>query len=48
MTLILDIWHSFRALPLWVLLVVNGVSLAFDIPDAWKWLNGDRRVAGRP
>lgn len=33
---------------LWLLLVVDGVSLAFDIPDAWKWLRGDRAIAGAP
>lgn len=55
MTLFLDIWRSYRALSLWVqiwvnviLVPVNIASLAFDIPDAWKGLNGDRRVAGRP
>jgi len=31
---------------LWILLVVNAISLAFDIPDALKWREGDRRVAG--
>lgn len=32
---------------LWLLLVVDGVSLAFDIPDAWKWLRGDHAIAGK-
>ncbi|MBL1434736.1 MAG: hypothetical protein COB08_000845 [Rhodobacteraceae bacterium] len=32
---------------LWVLLVVDTISLAFDIPDALKWRKGDRRVAGK-
>lgn len=32
---------------LWVLLVVDLVSLMFDYPDAVKWLKGDRAVAGR-
>ncbi len=32
---------------LWVLLVVNAISLGFDIPDAFKWLKGDRAVAGK-
>jgi len=31
---------------LWILLVVNAISLGFDIPDALKWHKGDRRVAG--
>ena len=26
----------------WTLLIINGVSLAFDIPDTWRWLRGDR------
>ncbi|WP_456389283.1 hypothetical protein [Profundibacter sp.] len=30
---------------LWLLLVVDGVSLAFDIPDTWKWAKGDRAIA---
>ena len=32
---------------LWVLLIVDAVSLLFDYPDALKWLRGDRGVAGR-
>ena len=32
---------------LWVLLVVDGVSLCFDIRDGWLWFKGDRAVAGR-
>ena len=31
---------------LWLLLLVDGISLAFDIPDAWKWWQGDRKPAG--
>jgi len=31
---------------LWLLFAVDGLSLAFDIPDAWKWWKGDRAVAG--
>lgn len=27
------------------LLVTNMISLAFDYPDAWRWLKGDRDVA---
>jgi hypothetical protein len=30
-----------------VLAVVNTISLAFDYPDSYKWLKGDRAVAGR-
>lgn len=29
-----------------VLLVTNMISLAFDYPDALKWLGGDRKVSG--
>ena len=28
-----------------LLLAVDGLSLAFDIPDTWKWVKGDRAVA---
>lgn len=31
---------------LWVLLGTNAISLAFDYPDARKWLSGDRKPAG--
>jgi len=31
---------------LWILLVVDAISLAFDFPDARKWWKGDRAVAG--
>ncbi len=31
---------------LWVLLVIDVVSLAFDYPDAIKWIKGDRKPAG--
>jgi hypothetical protein len=27
-----------------ILLVVNAFSLAFDYPDSYKWLKGDRAV----
>ena len=30
----------------WALLIVNSVSLAFDLIDSTKWLRGDRAVAG--
>lgn len=29
-----------------VVLLVNGVSLAFDALDSWRWLKGDRAVPG--
>lgn len=29
-----------------VVLVVNGISLAFDALDSWRWLKGDREVPG--
>jgi hypothetical protein len=32
---------------LWLLLVVDGLSLLFDGPEALKWLRGDRRIAGQ-
>ena len=35
------------AIYLWVLLIVDAVSLLIDYPDALKWLRGDRHVAGR-
>jgi len=31
----------------WLLLVVNGVSLAFDALDSWRWIRGERDVPGR-
>jgi len=33
------------ALFLKVLLVIDVISLAFDYPDAWKWLKGERGAA---
>jgi len=30
---------------LWILLIANVISLAFDYPDALKWLKGDREPA---
>jgi len=30
---------------IWLLLVVDLLSLAFDYPDAWKWWKGDRAIA---
>ena len=32
---------------IWLLFFVDGISLAFDVPDALKWLRGDRAVAGK-
>ena len=32
---------------LWALLIVNAVSLGFDLRDGWLWAKGDRAVAGR-
>jgi len=32
---------------LWLLLLIDAISLAFDIPDAIKWLKGDRAIAGK-
>ncbi len=32
---------------LWILLVVNAISLGFDFPDALKWWRGDRAIAGK-
>lgn len=32
---------------LWLVLCVDLFSLAFDIPDSWKWWRGDRAVSGR-
>lgn len=29
---------------LWVLLVVDAISLGFDYPDAWRWWKGERGV----
>lgn len=30
-----------------MLLAINGISLAFDARDAWRWLQGDRAVPRR-
>lgn len=32
---------------LWVLLMVDAISLAFDYPDAVKWWRGERKPAGK-
>ena len=31
---------------LWILIIVDGISLMFDFPDALKWRKGDRAIAG--
>lgn len=28
-----------------LLFVIDAISLAFDIPDVWKWYKGDRNIA---
>lgn len=30
-----------------LLLIVNGVSLVFDMLDSWRWLRGERDIPGR-
>jgi hypothetical protein len=32
---------------LWILLVVDIISLIFDYPDAYKWWRGERSPAGK-
>ena len=32
---------------LWVLLVVDLISLGFDYTDAWQWFKGHREIPGR-
>lgn len=29
-----------------ILFVINGISLAFDAVDSWRWLRGEREVPG--
>ena len=29
---------------LWALLITDVISLVFDVPDSYKWLNGERHV----
>ncbi|SLN61694.1 hypothetical protein PEL8287_03348 [Roseovarius litorisediminis] len=36
--------ESFRSYLL-ALLLVDVISLAFDVPDSWKWWKGDREIA---
>jgi hypothetical protein len=28
----------------WVLLIVNGISLVFDVLDSWRWFKGERET----
>lgn len=30
----------------WTLLIVNGISLGFDLIDSWRWLRGEREIPG--
>lgn len=30
----------------WLLLLIDLISLGFDCPDAWKWWKGERAIAG--
>lgn len=32
---------------IWMLLVINGISLAFDLVDTVRWFRGEREVSGR-
>ncbi len=49
--LVVVIWQALNttmggfAAYLWLVLVVDLVSLGFDCPDAWKWIKGDRGIA---
>lgn len=27
-----------------LVLVVNGISLVFDLIDAWRWMQGERQI----
>jgi len=29
---------------IWVLLIVNGISIVFDVLDSWRWLRGERET----
>lgn len=33
---------------LWLLLIVNSLSLVFDVMDTWRWLAGERDIPGFP
>ncbi len=30
-----------------ILFVINGISLAFDVLDSWRWIKGERETAGQ-
>lgn len=30
-----------------IIVLVNGISLAFDVLESWRWLRGDRSIPGR-
>jgi len=32
----------------WLLLIVNSLSLVFDVLDTWRWFAGERDIPGRP
>ena len=32
---------------LWILLIVDLISLGFDYTDAWQWFKGHREISGR-
>jgi len=38
-----EVYNNF----LWILLVIDLISLGFDYTDAWKWVKGDREIPGR-
>ena len=31
---------------IWIVIVINGISVIFDALDTWKWIQGDRAVPG--
>lgn len=41
-------FHQPEQVLAWTLLIANGISLAFDIPDTFKWLGGDRQTPRPP
>ena len=45
--LLIILWPLLGAPYPTLLFVVNTVSLAFDVCDAWGWVKGNRRVPGR-
>jgi hypothetical protein len=32
----------------WALVIVNSLSLVFDVIDSWRWLAGERDIPGFP